>query len=128
MAHITSGEVIAVPPQPLASQVYGNASSYTLTVHSSLCSEWILDTGATNYICCQQILLSDIKCVKERFVHLPNDSTAVVACASITQLNRYITLHNVLCIPEFHFNLISISTLTRDTNYLVSFTNDSCVL
>lgn len=43
-------------------------------------------------------------------------------------LSPYITLHNVLHVPYFQFNLISIHKLCKDLNCHVSFTHDACFI
>lgn len=113
--------------QPLVSQVYGNDSSYTYFIHSLINSEWIW-TLVLQTIFVVSKLLTNVRCITERFVHLPNSSTAIVSCVGVARLNRHITLHNVLFILEFHFKFVIISALTHDTNCFACFANDSCVL
>lgn len=43
-------------------------------------------------------------------------------------LNNSIVLHDVLYLPMFDFNLLSISKLTKALNYFVSFSGESCLI
>ena len=44
------------------------------------------------------------------------------------QLNANLVLENVLHVPEFHFNLLSIQRLCRDLERTLLFTKSECVL
>ena len=46
-------------------------------------------------------------------VRLPNGDMAKVTHIGIVKLTSTLTLDNVLCIPSFSFNLMSISKLTQ---------------
>ena len=46
-------------------------------------------------------------------VRLPNGDMAKVTHIGIVKLTSTLTLDNVLCIPSFSFNLVSISKLTQ---------------
>ena len=48
--------------------------------------------------------------------------------AGTIKLSKSIELQNVLYIPEFSFNLISVSTLTKDMPVNISFSNNTCVI
>lgn len=59
-------------------------------------------------------------------VTLPNNSTTHVTHTGSIVLAPDFILDNVLCVPTFYFNLISISALTNDIHCSVSFSSDSC--
>ena len=59
-------------------------------------------------------------------VHLPNGSLIKISGVCSIQLNEHILLRNVLFIPEFRLNLISISSLTTDLGSRVMFDPSSC--
>ena len=42
--------------------------------------------------------------------------------------NPHLKLNNVLCVPSFNLNLMSISKLTNDMKCYVTFYPDSCVM
>lgn len=49
-----------------------------------------------------------------RRVHLPNGTTTTVSHVGSYTMGNTGTLSNVLCIPNFKYNLLSVSKITRD--------------
>ena len=74
---------------------------------------WVIDTGATNHIVCLMHLLTSFTAISHTVVELPNGEAALVTHVGTLQLSSHITLTNVLCVPSFSFNLISVSALTH---------------
>lgn len=64
----------------------------------------------------------------DRFITILDGKRLKVEHSGDVMLNSGIKLHNALHVPGFHFNLISILKLCRDTSCSVSFTNDTCLL
>ncbi|GMI91128.1 hypothetical protein HRI_002782100 [Hibiscus trionum] len=96
--------------------------------NTSLC--WIVDTGATDHILSSFNHLDDpVSCDSySRFVHLPNGKTTPVTHLGSFRLTPESTLQNVLYVPDFHHNLLSVSRLTRDLNCCLIFYPDFCLL
>lgn len=88
---------------------------------------WILDSGATNHITFQPHLLHDIKPLNSA-IHLPNGKTETITHVGNIKLSPHLTLYEVLCVPSFHCNLISISKLTAHASCVVSFSNSKCMI
>lgn len=59
-------------------------------------------------------------------ITIPNGSKVHVKCIGTILLNNGVALHDVLYVPDFHFNLISISKLCKDLSCIVSFTPSAC--
>lgn len=51
-----------------------------------------------------------------------------IAGIGTVKLNHHLILHNVLYIPDFRLNFLSISQLTKDLGYRVVFDRDSCII
>ena len=69
---------------------------------------WVIDTGATDHIVHFVHLFTKfttVSCV----VALPNGETAMVTHIGSITLSSNLILHNVLCVPSFSFNLLSVS-------------------
>ena len=60
-------------------------------------------------------------------VQIPDGSLLPVTHTGKVSLSNNITLNNVLCVPGFTCNLLSVSKLTRDLNCAVIFLSDFCV-
>ena len=91
---------------------------------------WILDTGATSHMCCNPGLMHDIKPLTDSLsVKFPDGNTALVTHSGsvfLTPLSLVIT--NVLLIPSFHFNLISIGSLSSQIHSKIFFTATQCLV
>lgn len=74
---------------------------------------WVLDTRATDHIICSKSLLTTITIVTQTVVELPNGETARVTHIGTITLSSELILINVLCVPLFSFNLLSISRITK---------------
>ncbi|KAL0320334.1 UNVERIFIED_CONTAM: hypothetical protein Sradi_5294900 [Sesamum radiatum] len=95
---------------------------------NELCS-WIIDTGATNHICANLALFhSYTKPLQPQFIHLPDGTKSSVSYIGTVRLNDLIILKNVLFIPTFSVNLISVSQLCVNSSYSFHFSQNTCFL
>ena len=97
--------------------------------------QWILDSGASSHIACSSSLFSSFTSHAPfftfhppSFVTLPNNSQALVHAIGTVTLSNSLVLHDVLYIPDFHVNLISIPALLKQSPILAKFTASSCCL
>jgi len=72
---------------------------------------WILDTGATDHEACSISLFISYHKIKPVRVKLPNNQYVCATHAGTVFLSKNITLHNVLYIPDFTLNIISVQRL-----------------
>lgn len=86
---------------------------------------WILDTGATDHISHNLSLFNNHKIISPISVRLPDGSQTITSICGIVHVSPYLTLHNVLYIPSFHVNLISIAKLVTSNNCVVQFNVNS---
>nr|GMC49515.1 Retrovirus-related Pol polyprotein from transposon TNT 1-94 [Ipomoea batatas]GME11532.1 Retrovirus-related Pol polyprotein from transposon TNT 1-94 [Ipomoea batatas] len=61
-------------------------------------------------------------------VGLPDGRSTVATKKGLVNLYERLKMHNVLYVPELNCNLISMSRLIDDSNYIVQFTKDLCVI
>ena len=87
---------------------------------------WVIDTRATHHIVCSVSLLSSITAVTNAIVQLPNGETASVTHIGTIVLSSSLTLNNVLCVPSFTFNLLSVSTITNTQPCCLVFLSTFC--
>lgn len=89
---------------------------------------WIIDTGASHHMCYDRLLMHDIHPIAHSFhVALPNNHVILVTHVGSVRLGSQLVLHEVLLVPDFKCNLLSISKLTSELHCKVVFTHDSCV-
>ena len=97
-------------------------SSKTNTCFISSFSTWVINSGATDLMTCNSSLFILFQShPSTSFVALTDGLTSCVLGSRTIHLTSLITLTFVLCLPDFSFNLISASKLTRTLNCNISF-------
>ena len=107
----------------------------TVKASSQLTGKWILDSGATCHICSDHKMFVELYPLKERVdVKLGDGRTLeAVGQGTITvhmkfgQHTRKCTLYEVLYIPNFAYNIISVSKATK-RGISFKFNDSSCVI
>ncbi|KAL2241352.1 UNVERIFIED_CONTAM: Retrovirus-related Pol polyprotein from transposon RE1 [Sesamum indicum] len=90
---------------------------------------WIIDTGATNHICSNLRLFHSFTTPTQPIhIYLPDGTSKPAMYVGLIRLNKLVTLTNVLYLPSFSVNLLSVSQLCRDTSYIFHFTDSKCLL
>ncbi|KAI4299932.1 hypothetical protein L6164_033352 [Bauhinia variegata] len=92
---------------PIACNLFVSSPNQTLKNY------WVIDTGATDHFICTPHLFSKSTTVNNSYVQLPNGTKAQVTHIGQVRLSHHITLHNVLLVPSFSYNLLSASKLTN---------------
>ena len=120
---------------PQTKQVASISSTDTVTnpgIPSSLRTQkstsWVLDSGATDHVTCSLSNLHSFNRIEPIMVKLPNGQHVYATHSGVVHLSSFITLLDVLYIPTFTFNLISISKLVSSTNCTLIFSSTSCTL
>ena len=72
--------------------------------------------------------LTTITSVVHFCVNLPNGEKVVVTYIGTVQISSTLTLTDVLCVPSFNFNLISVSQLTKHKFCCLIFLGDWCFI
>ncbi|XP_019442311.1 PREDICTED: uncharacterized protein LOC109347033 [Lupinus angustifolius] len=90
-------------------------------------SLWILDTGATDHV--NNLLnFTYHKSIKPIHVKLPNNLTIIAKKSGTVILSKSLTLHNVLYMPDFKYNLISHHKLACSLMCKLVFDKSSCLI
>ncbi|KAG7554602.1 Retrotransposon Copia-like N-terminal [Arabidopsis suecica] len=87
---------------------------------------WVIDSGATHHVSHDRSLFLTLDTAIVSCVNLPTGPTVKISGVGTIRINKHILLQNVLFIPEFRLNLISISSLTSDLGFRVVFDPCSC--
>lgn len=90
-------------------------------------SQWIIDTGSTDHVTPFINLLQDPEPCNAT-LQLSNGDTAQITHVGSLWISLVIQLTNVLCVPTFYYNLLSISKLVQGTNSQVNFVDGKCYL
>ncbi|KAK9672729.1 hypothetical protein RND81_12G120300 [Saponaria officinalis] len=92
-------------------------------------NDWILDSGATDHMTANKSLLINMKSLnKPVAVGLPDGITQTVNTVGDVVLHPRLVLKDVLFIPAFRHNLLSIGKLLSTPQMLIQFSMDKCVL
>lgn len=94
-----------------ATHIAGTCASYKTK------NELIIDSGASIHICFQKHIFSDLKPIASSIV-LPNNSQIPLHYIGSVILFDFIVVHRVLFVPEFQYNLLSVSGLMKDMHSL----------
>ena len=99
---------------------YSVFSSNVITTYIAS-TDWILDSGAVDHMVHSIQFFTSITSIVQISVRLPNGDMTKDTHIGIVQVSPTLVLENVLCIPSFSFNLISISKLTQNPSCCCTF-------
>ncbi|XP_074372026.1 uncharacterized protein LOC141712832 [Apium graveolens] len=98
---------------------------HTKSKHTLKSNMWIIDSGATDHITPHFHLLQDVHTTNS-VLHLPNGQYTAVTYIGNVALHTNIVLTDMLYVPSFNYNLLSIPKLTAINSCNVFFTKDAC--
>lgn len=87
----------------------------------------ILDSGASDHICCDITLFKHINNKKNTII-IPDGSYVKIKYIGTIKLSNGLKLNKVLYVPDFQYNLISINKLCKEHNAKISFIANVCVM
>ena len=102
--------------KPTASSLSSNiVTSYNAIANGigNIFMLWVIDSGATDHIACSLTLFVSYYKITPVTVSLPNKATTLETCMGTVILSSTLTLHNVLYVPTFDVNLVSVQRLTK---------------
>ncbi|KAJ9538691.1 hypothetical protein OSB04_031424 [Centaurea solstitialis] len=102
-------------------QVQGIYHALSFQMRNLSSTFWILDSGASKHICCDRRLFLKIHHIQDSNVRLPNGVLIPVSGIGNVRINNILLLEDVLFVPQFHLNLLSIGQLTSLGKYRVVF-------
>nr|KYP54541.1 Retrovirus-related Pol polyprotein from transposon TNT 1-94 [Cajanus cajan] len=108
------------------------AGNSVLTVTCNISKEnnnsWILDSGATDHVVSSLHLYSEYRKISPILVKLPNGHQVQATHAGNICFSDNLYLEDVLYLPCFQFNLISISKLMSSLPCQLIFTSNKCLI
>lgn len=91
-------------------------------------NSWRVDTGATHHTCHDLSWFISYYEIKPISVTLPN-KTIVEACyKGNVKLTESLHIHDVLYLPQFAVNLISVSKLCKEQDCILNFEANQCII
>ncbi|XP_039121731.1 uncharacterized protein LOC120258408 [Dioscorea cayenensis subsp. rotundata] len=90
--------------------------------------EWIVDTGASNHMSPHLSLFHSIQLLPHPIpIKLPDATTKLVRYIGHIFLQPNLVLTNVLYVPDFKFNLLSVGQMLKTSNFTALFLPNKCV-
>ena len=98
-------------PTAAAGFLAGKSFCFLTTIGNN---NWILDSGASDHITHDLSLLHDVKPLQQPcYITMPNGKKAQILHVGSLFFGNAMVLKDVFHTPEFQFNLLSISKLTK---------------
>ena len=91
-------------------------------------TDWVIDTGTTDHMVHSVTCFTSITTILNTHVNLPNGEIALVTHIGTVRILEKLTLYNVLCVPSFSFNLISVNLLAKSISSCLIFFGTLCFI
>lgn len=108
--------------------ITGTCLSINSSNDTGFLQAWVIDSGASSHICCNQTLFVNLRPAMNTIVTLPDQKKFSVKYVGDVEIGDDFILNNVLYIPEFSYNLLSVSALLKDSRFSVNFSSNGCCL
>lgn len=87
-----------------------------------------MDLGATKHVCSIVVTFTNMKIIDGSNVTLPNHAQIPVRLCGDIILSPKIVLCDLLFVPKFKFNLLSVSALTIESQFSLCFFPDGFII
>jgi hypothetical protein len=121
-----------------ASTSANNAAQVNVTQHhqsgiayslsNSTYGSWIIDSGASDHICSSLSFYDKYQAIAPIQVKMANGSISYAKFSGTVKLFDKLFVHNVLLVPDFSLNLISVPKLTQQSQCNVVFNGVHCLI
>lgn len=103
--------------------------SHALTISNILHqNNWIIDSGATNHMCCNLDIMKNVHEIDDvKHIYLPASSYKIVKHAGNIEITDKLTLFDVLHVPSFKYNLLSMNKPTENALIRIILYTHCCV-
>ncbi|WVZ10188.1 hypothetical protein V8G54_014718 [Vigna mungo] len=95
-------------------------------MHSS--NIWLLDSGATDHVCISLESFTSYQKINPIPICLPNGKIIHANYKGTVRFNTKLSLSNVLYVPDFSFNLVSVSQLIAQHKCQLIFSPSGCIM
>lgn len=105
------------------------AGSGLCFLSTSSSHQWIIDSGASDHMTPNLDLFTSYQTLPHNsYITMPDGQKAPIKHIGNVLLNDKILLHNVLHVPQFQFNLLSVQKLASQFTSSLTFTSSHCLL
>lgn len=118
-----------VPSDDEMEQNFAGFAGMGILSNTKADARWIIDSGASDHMTCDDKCVENVKIAQEGMkIHLPNGEHAKITKYGTVTLKNGLTLENVLVVPEFKHNLLSVNKLTNTGKCKVNFYAGYCMI
>jgi hypothetical protein len=89
---------------------------------------WIVDSGASHHICNSVQWFHSYSEITPIRVKLPNGNYVFAKHSGIVKFSECFIITDVLCVPSFSVNLLSVSQLSKMSKYVLKFNSTHCTI
>ncbi|CAJ2647171.1 unnamed protein product [Trifolium pratense] len=89
---------------------------------------WILDSGASDHICGSLHWFDSYNQINPISIRLPTGHISIARFSGTIKFSNHLVLHNVLFVPNFTLNLISVSKMCKALGCTISFNGSLCLI
>lgn len=105
----SGGTITTLPGMAFSTKTLCFTGILRTTGHVLSSESWIIDSGVTHHVCYDRSLFSTVSDIQNRTVSVPTGLGVQIVGIGQVQLNEFLILNNVLYIPDFRLNLLSVS-------------------
>lgn len=91
-------------------------------------NSWIIETGTTYHIIHPYDMFTSITKTLNTSIKLPNRDTVAISHLGTIQISKKLLLKDVLCLPSFAYNLLSVNILTSSQKCFFIFLSENCYI
>jgi hypothetical protein len=116
---------------PSSAGKQGNDNSqfcFSFSSHNIALDTWIIDSGASHHICASLHWFHSYSEINPMVIKLPNGDHVTTKYAGTIIFSPLFRLTDVLFVPNFNINLISVSLLCHNALCSVVFTDTTCLI
>ena len=115
--------------QPPSAANFAGNSIHTACFTTTNYITWIIDSGASDHMCAHKSLFSNLTLLPKSInVSLPTGHNIFITHVGSVPITHDIILHNVLYVPDFKLNLLSVPRLAAQLQCTISFSHSNCFL
>ena len=100
-------------------------STFPFLLHNDV---WIIDSGTSSHVCSDLAKFTSFTPVDSVSVTLPNGSAVPITHTGTIHITDKLVLYDVLLVPDFKFNLISVSYLVKTLGCAANFFPHGCFI
>lgn len=115
-------------PSHTSNIVQTKAISSCSSTQGNQSRQWILDTGATDHFTCNMTCYTTHHSIEPISIILPDGSTTYASISGTVYISQSLILLDVLYVPSFKVNLISVTKLASDLHCFLTFYSDHCFI